>query len=427
MSHYELLIIGAGAAGLAASEAAQQKNIHHIILEASHRIGGRGLTEYLRLDDSGQSCAVDLGCHWMHSASLNPYVEWADKFGFQYDRHGPRDKTLNSFEADLFPERMYFDGNWLGRDKHIQWQDCLNEFDVQLRLQMRKSGPASLWDVMDNTRYANDEVKAAHAYWLSLMHSNDPDQVCFEDMLNYQDTEEDWPLLEGYGALIARQGEACPVSLNTSVRCVDWQGKKIRIDTNKGTMTADKVIITVSTGVLNSGDIQFVPKLPESKREAIDALPMGNYNNLFFALDDFDSDLPSSVFYQNSGQTLAINIQPFSQSYLFACVAGRFAWWLEKQGSEATEYYLKQALADIFGSEFTSRLSHFKTSAWGFDPWVKGAYSSAAPGKFDARRMLAQPINEQIYFAGEATSTDALNTAHGAYLSGKAALVSAWS
>ena len=322
---------------------------------------------------------------------------------------------------------MYFDGKWLGREKHVQWQDCLNQFDVQLRAQARQSSPASLWDVMDKTPYANDKLKTAHAYWLSLMHSNDPDQVAFEDMLNFQDTEEDWPVFEGYGALIAKQGEACPVSLNTQVRCIDWQGQKIRLETNKGTVTADKIIVTVSTGVLNGGDIRFVPELPASKQEAIDALPMGNYNNLFFALDGFDSDLPSSVFYQNDGQTLAINIQPFSQPYLFACVAGRFAWWLEKQGSHATEGYLKQVLADVFGSQFTSRLSHFKTSAWGFDPWVKGAYSSAIPGKFDARTMLAEPINERIYFAGEATSNNGLNTAHGAYLSGKSALMSACS
>ncbi|NKB62914.1 MAG: NAD(P)-binding protein [Gammaproteobacteria bacterium] len=431
MSHYSLVIIGAGAAGLGASELASQRGLDHVVLEASHRTGGRGLTEML----SGKY-PVDLGCHWMHSATVNPYVQWADKLGYSYEtgesvatpktslQIGNEVSETHTNDVTLFEEKpsMFFNGQWLTEADEREYAGFLSEFEGRVENAGKTARDCSLWDVMEQkSRWSHYQ-----AYWLSLLHSNDPDQVSVSDRLDYFETHEDYPLQDGYGALISEQGKQCPVELNTVVKNIDWSGSLIRVETNKGQITANKIILTVSTGVLGSNEITFVPALPVNKLEAIHALPMGNYNNLFFCLDDIDSDVPPFIQYSNGETSGLMMMQPFGHPYVVTFVAGRFAWWFEKQGAKAEEQYFREQLIDVFGSNFGKKTRQFKSSAWGYDPWVKGAYSSVTPGHGDARRVLAETVGEKLYFAGEATSQDALNTAHGAYLSGKCAVSEAF-
>src|SRR3954471_18783981 len=81
MSQFDLVIIGAGAAGIGASRAATKAGLTHQVIEASHRIGGRAYTE-----DLAPGVPFDLGCHWLHSSDINPLVAEADRLGFVIDR-----------------------------------------------------------------------------------------------------------------------------------------------------------------------------------------------------------------------------------------------------------------------------------------------------------------------------------------------------
>ena len=400
-AEYQLVIVGAGAAGLGASQQAGQAGIDHIVLEASHRIGGRGLTEYLE-----GSIPVDLGCHWLHSASSNPYREWADRFGFHYNR-------------GKYEYRILYDGEWLGQEAMVESEkfiaDCYTRFD---ELYEQDPGTCALEGVDVDSRWT-----PYFFYWMSLMHSNDIDQVSVQDYAEYFDTNEDWPLREGYGALIAKQGQDCPVRLNTEVSAINWENAPVRITTNRGTVTAQKVIIAVSTGVLGADCIAFNPALPVAKREAIHGLPMGNYNYQFFSIEpDALREDAGSIHYCKGDLCLNVRIRQFDFPCVFTCTAGRHAWWLERQGTEASRAFFLEVLVDIFGGDVTRILREFKVSAWGYDPWIRGAYSSQLPGKSGLRSVLAQPVDETLYFAGEATSMDALNTAHGAYRSGQRAV-----
>ena len=401
-SHYPLVIIGAGAAGLGASEQASSSGIDHIVLEASHRVGGRGLTEYLE-----NSIPVDLGCHWMHCASKNPYVKWAEKLGFEY-------------EIKEYDFAMHFDGNWLGERSKDEFNEFIKNCYHKMEVLHEESSEKSVFDGIDSeSRWASQMY-----YWMSVMHSNDTDQVSIQDVVDFDETNEDWPVLDGYGALIAKQGEDCPVSLNTQLKRIDWSHSPIKLTTNLGTMTADKIIITVSTGVLGSGQIEFYPELPAWKRDAISALPLGNYNYQFFSAEPntFDPQIPENIHYNDGETALYIRTEQVGKPCIFTNTAGRFAWWLEKQGTEASKDFFENVLVNIFGGEIRNNLREFKVSAWGYDPWVQGAYSSQLPGYTGMRQQLAQPIDELLYFAGEATSINYLNTAHGAYLSGKRAV-----
>ena len=94
MTDTDVAIVGAGAAGLAAAKTLGELGVPFVVLEASHRIGGRAYTEAV-----GPGQPFDLGCHWMHSASINPFVAIADAHGFDYNKSG-------------FNRRMRIDGAW---------------------------------------------------------------------------------------------------------------------------------------------------------------------------------------------------------------------------------------------------------------------------------------------------------------------------
>ncbi len=400
---YPLIIIGAGAAGLGASRYASAQSIRHVVLEASHRIGGRGLTEYLE-----GSIPVDLGCHWMHCASLNPYVGWANRLGFSYE-------TRPAAYA------MHFDGNWLQAAQRQEYESFCSDNDVALRQAYRDKPQCSALDTITDT---NSPWMPYYCYWMSLMHSNDVDQVAIADIIDFRETDEDWPVQQGYGALIARQGGSAPVHLNSGALSIVWGSSPVRVATNRGTLTADQVVVTVSTGILGASAIEFVPKLPVAKVEAIHALPLGNSNYHFFSFDEdmFGRDVPNNIHYHNGDVSMALRMRPFGTSCLFASTGGRFAWWLERQGPAASKAWLTEALVRIFGSGIRSGLREFRVSAWGHDPWVRGAYSSTAPGYRNVRKTLAEPLDCKLFFAGEATSPDFFNTAHGAWLSGERAV-----
>lgn len=402
ISDYPLVIIGAGAAGLGASEAASANNIKHVVLEASHRTGGRGLTEYLE-----GKIPVDLGCHWMHSASLNPYVEWAETLGFD-------------FETDPYKYSIHQNGSWLNGDKTREYDTFVDQSYSNIFNLYEKLPESPIIDALD----VENEFTQYFCYLITLMHSADVDQVSVRDVVEYKDTYENWPLQKGYGALISKQGENCPVQLNSEARKIKWDGQRIKVTTNNGGVTAEKLILTVSTGVLDYDQIEFFPKLPVEKLEAINTLPLGNANYQFFTFEKncFANDTPDNIQYDCGDISMGIRFHPFGTPCLFTSTGGRFAWWLEKQGPKASEDYLRTCLTNIFGCDIQKKLREFKVSAWGFDPYIRGAYSYLKPGYTGMRQKLSEPLNESLYFAGEATSVEFFATAHGAYFSGKRAV-----
>jgi monoamine oxidase len=368
------------------------------VLEASHRIGGRGYTEELAL-----GVAFDLGCHWMHSASLNPYLAIADRFGFTY-RKG------------TFPRALWMNDRW-GGEQDIASFGAFWERNHAAIIAAAAAGRAvSLADVTER----EDRWTPLFDYWCSIANAADSDQVSVEDTFNYHDTDENWPIKEGFGALIARFGADVPVKLNCAVQRVDWSGRAVELHTVQGTIRARRVLITVSTGVLGTGDIRFHPDLPAWKMEAIAGVPMGTHNRigLMFDKDVFGLDCPEGggVLLPNE-EPVGFSLRSFGQPVAVALTGGRHALWLERAGVAAAVDFAMEKLAKIFGSGIRLHLRRHIVTAWGSDPWTKGSYSAALPGNGRQRAALGQPIDGRLFFAGEATSTHAHATAHGAYIS----------
>jgi len=398
---FDLAIVGAGAAGLAATRRARELGLDVVTLEASHRIGGRGYTEEL-----APGIAFDLGCHWMHSASLNPWVAIADRFGFTYRK--------GTFNRDLF-----MDGRWWGEDEQPELDAWWDARLAAIAAAAKAGSGKSVADVTDyDSRWA-----AVADYWTSVATAADPDQVAVEDVTSYNDTDENWPLKEGFGALIARYGADLPVTLNCAVERIDWSGREIVLKAVKGTVSARRVLVTVSTGILGAGDIRFVPELPDWKQAAIAALPLGTHNRIGLLFDrDVFGDAPTGGGVMlKDGTVSGVNLRPFGDPWAVVYTGGRHAVWLERAGEAAAIDHAKRVLAEVLGNDAVKHVVRAIVTAWHGDPWTKGSYSAALPGQWHQRAELARPIDDRLFFAGEATSSEFQATAHGAFLTGIAA------
>ena len=91
------------------------------------------------------------------------------------------------------------------------------------------------------------------------------DQVSILDMDAYEDTEINWRVRRGYGAMIAAYGASCPLALDCVVNLIDHSGKRVRIETSLGTLEAGKVIVTVPTNLIADEAIRFHPPLAGKK------------------------------------------------------------------------------------------------------------------------------------------------------------------
>jgi monoamine oxidase len=398
-STYDLAIIGAGSAGLSAADSAAKAGLSVVLIEAAHRIGGRAYT-----DTDSFSFPYDLGCHWMHSASLNPYVAIAEAHGHAYVK-------------EEYPRSVRIDKRWASDAEVTECEAFFERCYAAIDGAVAAGRDVAFADVTPR----EDRWTPMFDFWVSIDSSADSDQVSTVDSARYNDTNEDWPLVNGYGSLVAAHFGHVPVELNCRAERIDWSGPDVRITTPKGDIRAARVMVTVSTGVLAAGAIDFAPRLPDWKLEAIAGLPLGSHNRVGFEFDRdvFGSDERAGyTAYNDTPDTINMQVRPFGRNHASAVYGGRFSAWLERAGPEAMTDYALENLKAVYGNQIEKHLVRSTTSAWDGDPFVRGAYSCALPGHGGARAKLAEPIDDALFFAGEATSREFYSTCHGAYLSG---------
>jgi monoamine oxidase len=230
----------------------------------------------------------------------------------------------------------------------------------------------------------------------------------------------------GYGALIAAYGAPCPVALNTLVTLIDHTGRRLRIETSQGTLTAGKVIVTVPTNLIASEALRFYPALP-AKVGAAGGLPLGLADKVMLALDE-PFGLPKDGNLRGGTMRTAMgsyHLRPFGQPCIEGFFGGSFAQDLEDAGDGALAAESIDEIVALLGSDFRRRLKPLAESRWAHDPYARGSYSHALPGQAGMRAVLAAPVDGRLFFAGEATSPNFFSTAHGARDSGERAAAEA--
>jgi monoamine oxidase len=399
-SSIDVAIIGAGAAGLGAAHTLKRSGLSVIVLEARGRVGGRGHTVM-----ASPEITFDLGCGWLHSADHNSFVKIAEALDFEIDRKLPpwRERAWGK----AFPPE--------DRDDYIR---SLDEFFERLR-EAAKGGvdhPASLY--LEKGNRWNPMIDAISSY----INGCETDSLSILDFDVYEDTNLNWRVRRGYGALMTAYGASLPLALNCAVTLIDHTSKRLRIETSQGTLTADKTIVTVPTNLIADEAIRFFPALPE-KIDAARGLPLGLADKVMLALDEpellpVDGNLRGATMRTEMG---TYHLRPFGQPCIEGFFGGQFAQALEDAGDGAIAAHSIDEIVSFLGSDFRRKLKPLTESRWAHDPFARGSYSHALPGHAGQRAVLAAPVDGRLFFAGEATSPSFFSTAHGAHDSGERA------
>jgi monoamine oxidase len=403
MSEADVIVIGAGAAGIAAARACRAQGRSVVVLEARARPGGRAHT----VDAGGWP--VDLGCGWLHSADRNPLVQIARDLGFQVDERAPPWRDSNRALG-------------FARGEHAAFRAAQGAF----------------YDRLEEAALAPDDSQAAR--WLTpgdawnplinavstYVNGTELERLSTKDFVNYHDTEINFRVVEGYGALFAKLAEGQPVLYDCAASVVDHSGLRLRVVTAKGDMHARALIVTAPTNVIASGALRFAPDIPD-KVEACAALPLGVANKIFLAAHGAE-DLPDNARLfgaRDRTDVGAYHFRPFGRPMIEGYFGGQFGRDVEKGGLAGFADIAINEIAAALGSSWMTRLTPLRASFWASDPHALGSYSHALPGEWARRAQFAEPFENRIFFAGEASSLHDFSTAHGAWESGERAAAQA--
>ncbi len=354
MHDTDVIVIGAGAAGVAAARALHDARVPVVLLEARDRIGGRAWT--FRASD----LPLDLGCGWLHSAGRNEWAAHAQALGLTVDRSTPpwqRRAIAVNFSSDeqldyaAARERFY--------DRAEAEPDSARRMSEFLE-------PGSRW---------NPLLNAMSTYINGVTF----DHLVAREYALYEDDEVNWRVVEGYGALIEAYARPLDVRLNCPVTLIDHSGARVRVVTPRGELSARAVIVATPPGVMANEFLRFSPALPD-KHDAATQLPLGLADKVFLALDRAD-DLPRDTRLfgaTDRTETGSYTLRAFGRPVVEGYFGGDFARTLEAE--DAFVPFAIEQIASALGNDMRKRLSGIAASAWAHDPYALGSYSYGKDG-----------------------------------------------
>ena len=397
----DIVIVGAGAAGIGAGLALTRLGISHVILEAKHRVGGRAYSE-----TSSLGHLWDHGCHWLHSADQNVLRFIAEKIGHQFPSK-PWAGKLQTF----------LNGGWTKSSVRDDYVWTLVEKIIATGRAGEDIAAATL---LDRSHAWYPMVR----HWCQLLYSMDPENLSTGDAGNYTDSGINLPVQAGYGALIEKLSRHLSIQLDRRVTAIMVKPTSVRVETLSGTIEAKACIVAVPARVLEMEKITFKPALPPHLKQAFQDVPMGWYEKVAFAFDApvfAGFEVPFvDVFDPVAADTKPLNFElhPFGRPIAVTHFGGSVAKDMAAQGEAAMKSFALETLMKAFGSDIQRRVVASATSQWTVDPAIGGAYSCAKPGKAKARAVFSEPIHERVFLAGEHVHLHFMATAHGAYETG---------
>jgi monoamine oxidase len=393
---FDVVVVGAGAGGIAALRRFGEAGVSAVALEARERVGGRAHTVM------AAGLPLDCGCGWLHSADVNPLVGLFERAGFTIDRTPPH-WTRQSGNRD-FP----------AADQQA-FGEAYRAFEETLEAAATAGLDRPAAELLPPRGRWNHLMNAVSSYYNGAEY----DEVSVIDYAAYLDSGVNYRVAEGYGTAIAAFADRERVVTDCIVRVVHHDGPQLWLDTSRGTIFARAVIVTAPTPALAEGRLAFSPGLPD-KAEAAAGLPLGLADKVFLGVDEPEA-LPAEghLFGRTDrAETGSYHLRPFGRPYIETFLGGRSARALEADGKGAMTAFAIEELAALLGSDWRRKLKPLGETAWAADPWSLGSYSHALPGHAGARAVLARPVDNRIFFAGEATSPHDYSTAHGAWETG---------
>jgi monoamine oxidase len=400
-SEVDIAVVGAGAAGIGAARRLIEAGfVSLLVLEGRGRVGGRVHT----ITPAG--FALDRGAEWLHSADRNPLSPLAQQLGFSIHCRPP--EWVSRLRRS--GETIEAEADWIATRKAQYRARRTAAAEPADRSLASLLVPGGRWN----------QLLDATSTWGN---GAELDRVSIKDNVRYEDSGTNWRLREGYGRLLEVLTEGLPVALEAPVSCIDHSGRAIRLKTARGTVTTARAVITVPTSILAAEALRFDPPLPQ-KLAAAEGLPLGVDDKLFISLSGSLPGIEPDTFLvgsTTSRETMSYQVRPLDRPAIYCFFGGRWAAALEQEGEAGMFAFAAEELARLFGSDTARHISPLASTAWLQDPWARGSYSYAQPGHADDRAQLAAPVDDRLFFAGEATSPNFFSTAHGAYMSGVAA------
>lgn len=421
MEHFDTIVVGAGVAGLTAARLLTRAGRRVVVLEARDRVGGRIST------DRRYGLTTDMGASWIHGITGSPVAAAAEAFGMPMVEF-----TVGGYQPDSRPIAYYGpDGVRLTDAATRAYIADIHTVDRALIDVVAASAPdasyrdvteaaldAQGWDAERTQRvreYLEHRTEEQYGAWIEDLAAHgldddviDGDEVVFPD---------------GYDRLPRRLAEGLDIRLIHVVSRVQWSAEGVLVTTDHGLFAADSAIVTVPVGVLQSGDLEIEPALPEPVAGALGRLRMNAFEKVFlrFPTKFWDDGVYAIRQQGDEGRwwhswydLTGLHGTPTLLTFAAGPAAVETRDWTEE---EIVDSILAQ-LRRLYGERVATPTSVHVTD-WQDDPWSHGSYAFMTVGSTTSDHDdLATPIGGVLHLAGEATWTDDPATVSAAMLSG---------
>jgi len=381
----DVIVIGAGAAGIAAAHQLKAAGRRAIVLEARDRVGGRAFT------DASLGPAYDAGAMFIHWAERNPWVQIARDLG-----------VATSDESWGGGFRVFAGGQPMADADRQRRRGAFGQIDRRLGTVDLAKRDVSIRDLLGDL---GPDLAPIASSGLLLSIGEESERISARDYQRLW-AGDDLLVPSGYGNLVARHGAGLDIRLNQPVSEIRWDGPGVSVTTPAGTLRAQACIVTVPVGVLKAGAIRFTPALPARTRDALDGIGMGALTKIALKVEgDRFGISPGTSFLEAGSPKRLMNFDlfPEGKDLIVAFCGGDHARELSAAGPAATRDHLTTLLSSMIGSDIRKAVTGISFPAWWTDPFARGSYSVCLPGREAAREQLAEPIGGRLFIAGEAT------------------------
>jgi monoamine oxidase len=400
----DAVIVGAGAAGIAAARRLASFNKRFVLLEAAQEVGGRCIT-----DTKTFGVPYDRGAHWMYAADVNPLVKLGVQAGLnvytvppgqriRIGRRYAREGEMEDFLAGLVRVNTAI-------------ADAARKSDVACAQVL----PKDLGDWRSTIEFVLGPYNCG----------KDLSELSTVDLARSVERDNSAFCRQGFGAVLAKLAAGLPLLTGTPVKTIEWWSRqRLEVDTAQGQFKTNAIIVTLSTNALAAGKVKFAPELPKRHLDALSKLKLGSRDHIALELPGNPLGLRADelVFEKSDNRQTAAILGNLSGTTLCTVdVGGSFGRELSGKGEAAMIDFALSWLGSLYGADMKNQVKRRHATRWNNEPWVLGATSAAAPGAQSARKILTEPLSGRIFLAGEATHETLWGTVAGAWESGERA------